>query len=63
MAGVDLVDIALSLHRQEGKYREYGLELFEDLIKYGAYGAKDALDELDGNITQQQLSQLSNRRK
>jgi hypothetical protein len=44
----ELVNIALTLQRYEGKNREQGLELFEMLLELNAYGAKSTLDELDG---------------
>lgn len=43
----ELIDIALTLQRYEGKYRPQGLELFERLLELEAYGARDVLAEID----------------
>lgn len=42
-----LVSIALTLQRQEEPYRTRGLELFEQLLKYNAYKARDVLMDID----------------
>lgn len=60
----ELIDIALTLQRYEGKYRQQGLELFERLLKLEAYGARDALIEIDSRpINANRIVKRSRRRK
>ena len=43
----ELVNLALTLHRLDGSAKELGTTLFERLIQLQAYGAREALQEID----------------
>ena len=43
----ELVNLALTLHRLDGPAKELGTTLFERLIQLQAYGASEALQEID----------------
>jgi len=43
----ELVNLALTLHRLDGPAKELGTTLFERLIQTQAYGAHEALQEID----------------
>jgi len=43
----ELVNLALTLHRMGGDVRELGMTLFERLLEIEAYGAREALLEID----------------
>jgi hypothetical protein len=47
----ELVNLALTLHRLGGAARLSGLKLFERLLDIGAYGAREALGEIDNRLS------------
>lgn len=46
----ELTDLALTLHRLGGPMREVGVSIFEALIDFDAYGARETLVEIDGRF-------------
>lgn len=54
MVAPQLTDLALTLHRLGGRSRQSGIALFEAMIEMDAYGAKEALSEIDGRFDPQQ---------
>ncbi len=56
MAAPQLTDLALTLHRLGGEARHAGVLLFEEMIEIDAYGARDALAEIDGRFSARQPS-------
>ena len=47
-SSLELINIAMTLQRYEGELRVKGLELFERILNLNLYGAKEALNEIDG---------------
>jgi hypothetical protein len=47
----EVVNLALTLHRMGGDARELGMRLFERLLELEAYGAREALFEIDERET------------
>jgi nucleoside phosphorylase len=50
IAAPQLTDLAITLHRLGGVSRNTGVTVFEALIDLDAYGARDALVEIDGRF-------------
>ncbi|MBW0152120.1 MAG: hypothetical protein KXJ53_13005 [Phenylobacterium sp.] len=50
MSAPELTDLALTLHRLGGTSREVGVSIFEALIDFDAYGARETLAEIDGRF-------------
>jgi len=50
MSAPELTDLSLTLHRLDGPARELGVSIFEALIDFDAYGARDTLAEIDGRF-------------
>lgn len=49
LAGQEMMDLAVTLHRTEGTKLE-GLQMFEQLVEIDAYQAREVLDELDHRV-------------
>ncbi len=58
----ELIDIAVTLQRCNPPYRAQGLDLFERLLAFEAYGVEEALVELDGRLARS-APQRSRRRR
>ena len=50
MTAPQLTDLALTLHRLGGASRQSGVAIFEGMIEIDAYGAREALAEIDGRF-------------
>ena len=65
-AAPQLTDLALTLHRLGGTSRQSGVALFEAMIEIDAYGAREALAEIDGRFGPHQAAarqRLARRRR
>lgn len=49
MAGQEMIDLAITLHRTEGTELS-GLQMFEQLVEIDAYQAREVLDEIDRRL-------------
>ena len=50
LAGAELIDLALTLHRLRPETRELGTDLCEELIEIDAWEARKTLDEVDNRF-------------
>lgn len=55
-AAPQLTDLALTLHRLGGCFRQSGVALFEAMIEIDAYGARETLAEIDGRFGSRQAA-------